>query len=178
MQSSSACIPQCVTQFFAQGRTNRMSDAGGRHLLEAMQSNSTLTTIGLVSFLCSLFFRIKGVFPPLIFAIQPWNISQSLRRQIQVLIVKNVLKHLDCEHWHLSGGCLQDDDVKDLLDALIHGKFTRLKEIWLTSNELSDVSAERIAQGLKTNRTVTQISLVRFTWIRLLLRQSSSACMS
>jgi hypothetical protein len=57
---------------------------------------------------------------------------------------------------------LTDDGVKDLLDALIEGKFTRLKEINLAANALSDVSAERIARALKTkqNDTLTGLNLV------------------
>ena len=50
--------------------------------------------------------------------------------------------------------------MKDLLDALVEGKFTRLKEIRLGNNALSDVSAKRIAQALKTNDTVTDVDLV------------------
>ena len=74
--------------------------------------------------------------------------------------MKNILKHPDCEHWNLDSFGLQDDDVKELLDALIEGKFTRLKTINLVGNDLSDVSAERIARALKTNRTVTGVILV------------------
>jgi Ran GTPase-activating protein (RanGAP) involved in mRNA processing and transport len=96
----------------------------------------------------------------LFFAIQPDSLNNGLKRLIGALVVKNILKHPDCEHWNLSGFCLQDDDVKELLDALIEGKFTRLKTINLYSNDLSDVSAERIARALKTNRTVTKVLLV------------------
>ena len=62
----------------------------------------------------------------------------------------------------MSFSLLTDDGVKDLLDALIEGKFTRLKEINLAGNHLSDVSAERIARALKTkqNDTVTEFNLV------------------
>jgi hypothetical protein len=87
------------------------------------------------------------------------------------------LKHPDCEHWHFILGCLQDDDVKDLLDALIEGKFTRLKKINLTANDLCDVSAVRIARALKSNMTVTEVDLVSCLSICLLLLQISSARM-
>jgi hypothetical protein len=96
----------------------------------------------------------------LFFAIQHEYLNNGLKRQIGALVVKNILKHPDCEHWNLRCFRLQDDDVKELLDALIEGKFTRLKTINLYSNDLSDVSAERIARALKTNRTVTEVLLV------------------
>jgi hypothetical protein len=101
--------------------------------------------------------------------------SKGLRRQLSIRVVQNVLKHPDCEHWHVV--CLQDDDVKDLLDALIEGKFTRLKKICLFNNDLSDVSAERIARALKSNMTVTEVNLVSCLSICLLLLQISSARM-
>jgi hypothetical protein len=88
------------------------------------------------------------------------------------------LKHPDCEHWHVASGRLQDNDVKDLLDALIEGKFTRLKKIFLYDNDLSDVSAERIARALKSNMTVTEVELVICLSICLLLLQISSARVS
>ena len=101
--------------------------------------------------------------------------SKGLRRQLSIRVVQNVLKHPDCEHWHVV--CLQDDDVKDLLDALIEGKFTRLKKINLTANDLCDVSAVRIARALKSNMTVTEVDLVSCLSICLLLLQISSARM-
>jgi hypothetical protein len=66
----------------------------------------------------------------------------------------------DSESIDLSLRALSDDSVKDLLVALIEGKFTRLKKIGLEGNALSDVSVERIARALKTNRTVTEVLLV------------------
>jgi DNA-binding transcriptional ArsR family regulator len=66
----------------------------------------------------------------------------------------------DSESIVLRHRMLCDEDVKELLDALIEGKFTRLKTIDLLGNDLSDVSAERIARALKTNRTVTEVLLV------------------
>ena len=66
--------------------------------------------------------------------------------------------------------------MKDLLDALVQGKFTRVKTINLSSNNLSDVSVERIAQALKTNSTVTHVDLVSSLPIYLLLLQSSCSC--
>jgi hypothetical protein len=68
---------------------------------------------------------------------------------------------------------LVDDDVRDLLDALVQGKFTRVKTIQLVGHNLSDVSVERIAQALKTNSTVTHVDLVSSLPIYLLLLQSS-----
>jgi hypothetical protein len=70
---------------------------------------------------------------------------------------------------------LGDDGVKDLLDALVQGKFTRVKTVILVFNNLSDVSVERIAQALKTNSTVTHVELVSGLPIHLLLLQSSCA---
>ena len=70
---------------------------------------------------------------------------------------------------------LVDDDVRDLLDALVQGNFTRVKKIGLNMNDLSDVSVERIAQALKTNNTVTHVCLVSSLPIYLLLLQSSCA---
>ena len=66
---------------------------------------------------------------------------------------------------------LVDDDARDLLDALVQGKFTRVKKIELNMNDLSDVSVERIAQALKTNSTVTHVDLVSSLPIYLLLLQ-------
>ena len=68
---------------------------------------------------------------------------------------------------------LVDDDVKDVLDALVQGKFARVKTIQLVGHNLSDVSVERIAQALKTNSTVTHVDLVSSLPIYLLLLQSS-----
>ena len=68
---------------------------------------------------------------------------------------------------------LVDDGVKDVLDALVQGKFTRVTRIQLFENNLSDVSVERIAQALKTNSTVTHVDLVSSLPIYLLLLQSS-----
>ena len=68
---------------------------------------------------------------------------------------------------------LEDDGVKDLLDALVQGKFTWVETINLSGNNLSDVSVERIAQALKTNSTVTHVDLVSSLPIYLLLLQSS-----
>ncbi len=70
----------------------------------------------------------------------------------------------------------EDDDVKDLLDALVQGKFTRVETINLSTNNLSDVSVERIAQLLKTNSTVTRVDLVSSLPSYLLLLQSSCSC--
>ena len=96
-----------------------------------------------------------------------------MRRQIGIVVLKNIIKHLDCEEIRLSDKCLNDDDVKDLLDALVQGKFTRVETINLSTNNLSDVSLERIAQLLKTNSTVTNVDLVSSLPIYLLLLQSS-----
>ena len=98
-----------------------------------------------------------------------------MRRQIGIVVLKNIIKHLDCEEICLSDKCLNDDDVKDLLDALVQGKFTRVKTIQLVGHNLSDVSVERIAQALKTNSTVTHVDLVSSLPIYLLLLQSSCA---
>ena len=68
---------------------------------------------------------------------------------------------------------LCDAGVSDLLDALVQGKFTRVKTMQLFGNDLSDVSVERIAQALKTNSTVTHVDLVSSLPIYLLLLQSS-----
>ena len=68
---------------------------------------------------------------------------------------------------------LGDAGVKDLLDALVQGKFTRIKTIGVYMGGVSDVSVERIAQALKTNSTVTDINLVSSLPIYLLLLQSS-----
>ena len=70
---------------------------------------------------------------------------------------------------------LVDDDVKDVLGALVQGKFTRVKTMQLFGNNLSDVSVKRIAQALKTNSTVTHVDLVSSLPIYLLLLQSSCA---
>ena len=75
------------------------------------------------------------------------------------------------ERINLYGQQLVDDDVKDLLDALVQGKFTRVKTIQLVGHNLSDVSVERIAQALKTNSTVTHVDLVSSLPIYLLLLQ-------
>ena len=98
-----------------------------------------------------------------------------MRRQIGIVVLKNIIKHLDCEEIRLSDKCLNDDDVKDLLDALVQGKFARVKTIQLDGHNLSDVSVERIAQALKTNSTVTHVDLVSSLPIYLLLLQSSCA---
>jgi hypothetical protein len=68
---------------------------------------------------------------------------------------------------------LGDAGVKDLLDALVQGKFTRVKTIDAFMSDVSDVSVERIAQALKTNSTVTDINLVSSLPSYLLLLQSS-----
>ena len=101
------------------------------------------------------------------------RVGDDLRRQIGIVVLKNIIKHLDCEEIRLSDKCLNDDDVKDLLDALVQGKFTRVKTIQLVGHNLSDVSVERIAQALKTNSTVTHVDLVSSLPIYLLLLQSS-----
>ena len=101
------------------------------------------------------------------------SVGDDLRRQIGIVVLKTILKHLHCEEISLSDKCLNADDVKDLLDALVQGKFTRVKTIELSMNYLSDVSVERIAQLLKTNRTVTRVDLVSSLPIYLLLLQSS-----
>jgi hypothetical protein len=103
------------------------------------------------------------------------RVGDDLRRQIGIVVLKNIIKHLDCEEIRLSDKCLNDDDVKDLLDALVQGKFTRVKTIQLVGHNLSDVSVERIAQALKTNSTVTHVDLVSSLPIYLLLLQSSCA---
>ena len=103
------------------------------------------------------------------------RVGDDLRRQIGIVVLKNIIKHLDCEEIRLSDKCLNDDDVKDLLDALVQGKFTRVKTIQLVGHNLSDVSVERIAQALKTNSTVTHVDLVSSLPIYLLLLQSSFA---
>ena len=100
------------------------------------------------------------------------RVGDDLRRQIGIVVLKNIIKHLDCEEIRLSDKCLNDDDVKDLLDALVQGKFTRVKTIQLVGHNLSDVSVERIAQALKTNSTVTHVDLVSSLSIYLLLLQS------
>ncbi len=172
-------ITLCVLNLIpTQARNIRITDVGGRHLLEAMQSNSTVTSFGSLVSMSPLIFRSSCVFVVSDCPFQPSLISDGLTRQISIRLVQNVLKHADCEHWHLVFACLQDDDVKDLLDALIEGKFTRLKEINLYNNALSDVSADRIAQALKTNDTVTEVVLVSCLSICLLLLQISSARMS
>ena len=99
------------------------------------------------------------------------RVGDDLRRRIGIVVLKNIIKHLDCEEIRLSDKCLNDDDVKDLLDALVQGKFTRVKTIQLVGHNLSDVSVERIAQALKTNSTVTHIDLVSSPPIYLLLLQ-------
>ena len=99
------------------------------------------------------------------------RVGDNLRRQIGIVVLKNIIKHLDCEEIRLSDKCLNDDDVKDLLDALVQGKFTRVKTIQLVEHNLSDVSVERIAQALKTNSTVTHVDLVSSLPIYLLLLQ-------
>ena len=71
-----------------------------------------------------------------------------------------IVVEFNCASIELSGHSLRDDDVKDLLDALVQGKFTRVNNINLNTNCLSDVSAERIAHVLKTNSTVTSLHLV------------------
>ena len=81
----------------------------------------------------------------------------------------------DVERINLHGQQLVDDDVKDVLDALVQGKFTRVKTIQLVGHNLSDMSVERIAQALKTNSTVTHVDLVSSLPIYLLLLQSSRA---
>jgi len=68
---------------------------------------------------------------------------------------------------------LCDAGVQDLLDALIQGKFPRVKTIYVHMGGVSDVSVERIAQALKTNSTVTHVDLVSSLPIYLLLLQSS-----
>jgi hypothetical protein len=68
---------------------------------------------------------------------------------------------------------LGDAGVKDLLDALVQGKFTRVKKINVCMGGVSSVSVERIAQFLKTNSTVTHVDLVSSLPIYLLLLQSS-----
>ena len=103
------------------------------------------------------------------------RVGDDLRRRIGIVVLKNIIKHLDCEEIRLSDKCLNDDDVKDLLDALVQGKFTRVKTIQLVGHNLSDVSVERIAQALKTNSTVTHVDLVSSLPIYLLLLQSSCA---
>ena len=70
---------------------------------------------------------------------------------------------------------LCDAGVKDLLDALVQGKFTRVETIDVHMGGVSDVSVERIAQALKTNSTVTHVDLVSSLPISLLLLQSSFA---
>ena len=102
-------------------------------------------------------------------------VGDDLRRQIGIVVLKTILKHLDCEEISLSDKCLNADDVKDLLDALVQGKFTRVKTIEMSANNLSDVSVERIAHALKTNSTVTLVDLVSSLPISLLLLQSSFA---
>ena len=101
------------------------------------------------------------------------SVGDDLRRQIGIVVLKTILKHLHCEEISLSDKCLNADDLKDLLDALVQGKFTRVETINLSSNNLSDVSVERIAQLLKTNSTVTRVDLVSSLPIYLLLLQSS-----
>ncbi len=113
-------------------------------------------------------------FVSLILAIKHYsNVGDDLRRQIGIVVLKTILKHLHCEEISLSDKCLNADDVKDLLDALVQGKFTRVETINLSKNNLSDVSVERIAQALKTNSTVTRVDLVRSLPSYLLLLQSS-----
>ena len=83
-----------------------------------------------------------------------------------------IVVQFDCTSIELDGHSLRDDDVKDLLDALVQGKFTRVNEIDLTMNCLSDVSAELIAQFLKTNSTVTSLHLVSCMPIDVVHEQS------
>ena len=99
-----------------------------------------------------------------------------VRRNVCVLVRNAHTEETICfdvERIDLHGNVLVDDDVKDLLDALVQGKFTRVKAINLRMNDLSDVSVERIAQALKTNSTVTHVDLVNSLPICLLLLQSS-----
>ena len=93
------------------------------------------------------------------------------------VVIRGSLIEFDSEYIYWGLRSLTDDDLKDLLDALVEGKFTRLKEINLAGNPLSDVSAERIARALKSNMTVTEVNLVSCLSICLLLLQISSARM-
>jgi hypothetical protein len=107
------------------------------------------------------------------------KITALARRNKGFVLVRNA--HIegtlcfDEERIFLREHQLHDDDVKDLLDALVQGKFTQVKTIEMSANNLSDVSLERIAQALKTNSTVTLVDLVSSLPIFLLLLQSSFA---
>ena len=141
-----------------------------------MQTNSTVTRIEMVR--CSALSHKHPVhFCLSDFFVIKWKtrVGDDLRRQIGIVVLKNIIKHLDCEEIRLSDKCLNDDDVKDLLDALVQGKFTRVKTIQLVGHNLSDVSVERIAQALKTNSTVTRVDLVSSLPNCLSLLQSSCA---
>ncbi len=116
---------------------------GGRHLLEAMQSNSVIRSIALVS-INSMFFANDN--SP---AIQmKTSVREDVRRQITQLVQRNSnsvfiygqgdLK-FDCDkipfRYMLRGNVRSrlsaygDDIFYDLLDALVQQKFTRVKTI-------------------------------------------------
>jgi len=58
------------------------------------------------------------------------SVSQSIQQQLTVACKR--ISH-DCEEIDLSGSSFCDDGVKEVLDALIQGKFTRVKKINLVS---------------------------------------------
>jgi hypothetical protein len=105
---------------------------------------------------------------------------------LEGVFVRDVFFKFDSDEIFLNlvkNNVLTDNDVKDLLEALIQGKFTRVKKIEMWNLEvscfwtcwflvplegdafcqvdgLSSVTGERLAQALKTNSTVRELYLV------------------
>ena len=116
-----------------QSSNTAITDKGGRLLLEAMKCNTTVTSISLVS-LCPPILQTCECHPATQHGTSVHqSILEDFRVQEQLNVAAKRISSHDCEEIDLSGSSFCDDGVKEVLDALIQGKFTRVKTINLVS---------------------------------------------
>lgn len=123
---------------------NKITDTGGQYLIEALKDNSTLMSLS-----------VSGI-------------SASLEREIQLLLLRNIVNNVeeivDRPYNYVLGDPLSflhqlsDEDLSIFFDAAIQGKmykFTRMR--FKCAGSVSDKSVERMAQLLKTNKTIEEL---------------------
>jgi hypothetical protein len=133
---------------------NKLSDSGGRLIAEGLKSNCSVTIVRLK---CSNFSGVENG----ISTILKREITQSIqegRGNLEGVAVACRFFCFDlCEEMDLSNELLEDNCIFGLCSNL--GRFKMLKAIDLRGNKLSDLGGRFIAEGLKSNCSVTELHL-------------------